>query len=246
MLKFWARLFKSSKFMNRLADEIGVDRQIYKSALTEVGTNFANYEAWFRRSSEPEAEILRELATASCEPAAAGAKRLKVKFPKEQSIDRFLEQISRYNEGLSSAQMEESMKTRDASKATSELPGTDTAMQIIFMQLPLCGLDPMSLCARLKHDSFALGYVFGVADMANYQFNQPLPDGQVHTLDFIRHVFVETLGGEGEERFDQALQSQAEPEFASGRQGGANDLGNWLKSRGQVHAVGLSRHVCSN
>ena len=37
MFKFLAQLFSSSHFMNKLADEIGVDKKIYKTALTEVG-----------------------------------------------------------------------------------------------------------------------------------------------------------------------------------------------------------------
>lgn len=134
-------------------------------------------------------------------------------------------------------------KRRHASaKPDMDFPGAYTASQIIFLQLPFCDLDPVSLCAKLADDEFALGYVFGVADMANYQFNRAATGDQNSALHYIRHVFIETLGGDGEDRFMQALQRQHSPVFGQGRQAGADDLGGWLKSQGQRHALGLSRH----
>lgn len=131
---------------------------------------------------------------------------------------------------------------KQSEKPSVEFPGANTATQIIFLQLPFCELDPISLCAKAENDDFVLGYVFGVADMANYQFNQAAHGDQNAALHYIRHVFIETLGGNGEERFTQALQRQSSPVFGQGRQVGADDLGGWLKSQGQRHALGLSRH----
>lgn len=129
-----------------------------------------------------------------------------------------------------------------AANPESDFPGASTASQIIFLQLPFCDLDPISLCAKLGNDEFALGYVFGVADMANYQFNSASAGDQGEALNYIRHVFVETLGGGGEERFAQALQCQSSSTFAQGRQAGADDLKGWLQTQGQRQALGLSRH----
>lgn len=129
-----------------------------------------------------------------------------------------------------------------AANPKADFPGANTASQIIFLQLPFCELDPITLCAKLIDDEFALGYVFGVADMANYQFNRPAAGDQDAALHYIHHVFVETLGGDGDERFAQALQSQSSSTFAQGRQAGADDLGGWLQTQGQRHAMGLCRH----
>jgi len=135
------------------------------------------------------------------------------------------------------------LKRRQATaNPETEFPGASTASQIIFLQLPLCDLDPISLCAELGDDEFALGYVFGVADMANYQFNRSAAVDQDAALHYIHHVFVETLGGGGNDRFAQALQSQSSSTFAQGRQAGADDLGGWLQTQGQRHAMGLCRH----
>ncbi|WP_157935838.1 hypothetical protein [Paracoccus zhejiangensis] len=134
-------------------------------------------------------------------------------------------------------------KLRGFSGNTSaDFPGAFSASQIIFLQLPFCDLDPISLCAKLEDDEFALGYLFGVADMANYQFNRSATGDQDAALNYIRHVFIESLGGDGEERFMQALRRQSSPVFGQGRQVGADDLGGWLQSQGQRHALGLARH----
>lgn len=117
-------------------------------------------------------------------------------------------------------------------------------MQMVFMQLPLCGLDPLSLSEKLESDDFALGYVFGLADMGNYQFNRET-NGQEVALNYILNVFVETLGSGGEGNFSRALQIQNQPEFAAGRQTGADELGNWVKSQGRTSALGLASHFGS-
>jgi len=133
-------------------------------------------------------------------------------------------------------------RRRAAANPEPDVPGASTASQIIFLQLPFCDLDPISLCAKLGNDEFALGYVFGVADMANYQLNSASAGDQGAALDYIRYVFVETQGGGGEERFAQALQCQSSSTFSQGRQAGADDLGGWLQTKGQRYAMGLSRH----
>ena len=96
MLRFLAGMFRGSKFMNSLADEIGVDRRLYKTALTQAGTNFANYEAWYDSPVGKRRETIGTMATSSCNPAKVGAQMLKAKFPNEQSIDEFIRLIERY------------------------------------------------------------------------------------------------------------------------------------------------------
>ncbi len=96
MIKFWWTVFRSSKFMNRLANEIGVDRSIYKTALTEVGVNFALYEGMYQQSADSKQATLRNLALLSCEPAVAGAAVLQAKFPEQDGIREFVRQILRY------------------------------------------------------------------------------------------------------------------------------------------------------
>ena len=64
-------------------------------------------------------------------------------------------------------------------------------------------------------------------------------------LAYIRNVFIEMLGDGGEENFTRALQIQNLPEFAAGRQKGADELGNWLKSQGRISVLGLANHFRS-
>jgi hypothetical protein len=108
-------------------------------------------------------------------------------------------------------------------------------MQLIFVQLPFCDLDPIRLSRKLETDDFALGYVFGLADMGNYQFNRGAT-GQEAALSYIRHVFTEALGGGGEANFTRA----------AGRDKGAEELGRWIKSKGQFAPLGLSSHFCED
>ncbi len=96
MLRFFKVLFSSSKFMNRLADEIGVDRRMYKAALTQAGTNFANYEAWYSSPVGQRSETIGTMATSSCDPAKVGAAMLKAKFPNEESVDEFIRLVEQY------------------------------------------------------------------------------------------------------------------------------------------------------
>jgi hypothetical protein len=118
-------------------------------------------------------------------------------------------------------------------------------MHLIFVQLPFCDLDPIRLSRKLETDDFALGYVFGLADMGNYQFNRGAT-GQEAALSYIRHVFTEALGGGGEANFTRALHVQGVPEFAAGRDKGAEELGRWIKSKGQFAPLGLSSHFCED
>lgn len=76
MLRFWLTVFRSSKFMNKLANEIGVDRGIYKTALTEAKVNFALYESMYSHEMNDKKLITQVLALKSCLPALAGVTNL--------------------------------------------------------------------------------------------------------------------------------------------------------------------------
>lgn len=108
MLGFLKTLFSSSRFMSRLADEIGVDRKLYKAALTEVGVNFAYYEAYYNGASkenDARIDILCLLAVQSIPETQAGAAQMLIKFPLEQErFGRFLTQIDDF---LASAKAQE-------------------------------------------------------------------------------------------------------------------------------------------
>ena len=136
---------------------------------------------------------------------------------------------------------ENSTAVSSPAEALDRYRGAQNIVNLIFMQLPFCDLDPVSLCGATESDDFALGYVFGLADMGNYLFND-VEGGQEDALEYIRHVFVEALGGGGEDSLHRALRKQSEPEFVDGRNEGARDLTNWIKSQGQITAMGLSRH----
>lgn len=147
-----------------------------------------------------------------------------------------------FNEGTRAKGAQENDKVysdQAEPKASIELP-----MRLIFLQLPLCELEPLSLAKRLWSDDFGLGYVFGMADMANYQFNANRSN-QSASLSSIRTVFAETLGGDGNRLFARALENQHMPKFAEGRRVGAGDLGEWVKSQGKASPLGLAKHFKS-
>lgn len=128
------------------------------------------------------------------------------------------------------------------SSQAEEFPKYEVPMSLIWNQLPMCGLLPTELAQQVKDDDFLLGYVFGMADMANYQFN-PSSHDQSQALPYIQKVFSEALGSMGDELMHQALGAQSSPLFQKGRQIGADELGDWIKSSGQKVPFSLCRQL---
>ena len=227
-------LFGGGKIVNRMADELGIERALYKSALTEEGINFAMYKIEFQAAAETfpnEGDRIAHLARHSINPAYRGLNKIAAKFPGQPQVASGIQALETYarDHGL----------LGDEQSAESSSDGT--VMNLIFQQLPFCGLDPLSLAKKLHTDDFALGYVFGMSDMANYQFNRDSA-GQSDALAYIGTVFTETLGGDGPKLLEVALSKQSTAIFAEGREQGASELGSWLKSQGQIVPLGLSNH----
>lgn len=90
---------QGNKFIDRLAAEIGVDDKIYKAALTEMNLNFAAFNGMFKAEAATtpnENERISHFAQMSLEGAFEGAKRMKQKFPNENSIDDFISRLGQY------------------------------------------------------------------------------------------------------------------------------------------------------
>ena len=227
------------KIVNLMADEIGIDRSILKTALTEEGINFGLYKPLFRAANEAcadEQRAIAHLAHHSINDAYKGFNKLATKFPNQPEISEGLAALTAYARlhGLI-----------DEPALENKQPiGIDTVTNLMFLQLPFCGLDPITLSERLTLDQFALGYVFGMADMGNHQFNPNYSD-QPSAITFMKGVFVETLGGNGEEHLMQSLKLQGTAEFTTGRDQGADELGLWVKSKGQRSPMGLANHFGS-
>lgn len=222
------------KIVNRMADELGIERALYKSALTEEGINFAIYKIEYQAAAEaiPNGEDrIAHLARHSINPAYRGLNKIGAKFPGQPQVVSGIQALETYarNHGL----LDEEPSPENSSDGT--------VMNLIFQQLPLCGLDHLSLAKKLRIDDFALGYVFGISEMANYQFNRD-STGQSEALSYIETVFKETLGGDGPEILEIGLSKQSAAKFAEGREQGASELGSWIKSQGQVVPLGLSNH----
>lgn len=227
-------LFGGGKIVNRMADELGIERALYKTALTEEGINFAIYKIEFQAAADGfpnEGDRIAHLARHSINPAYRGLNKIAAKFPGQPQVASGIQVLESYarEHGL----------LDDESSAENSSDGT--VMSLIFQQLPFCGLDPLSLAKKLHTDDFALGYIFGMSDMANYQFNRDAK-GQSDALAYIGTVFTEALGGEGAEFLEIAMSKQSTANFAEGREQGASELGSWLKSQGQVVPLGLSNH----
>lgn len=228
------RLFGGGKIVNRMADELGIERALFKTALTEEGINFAMYKIEFQAAAEAfpkEGDRIAHLARHSINPAYRGLNKIGAKFPGQPQVASGIQALETYarDHGL----LDENPSPE------SNLDGT--VMNLIFQQLTICGLDPLSLAKKLHTDDFALGYVFGMSDMANHQFNRE-STGQPDALSYIGSVFTETLGGDGPELLEIALSRQSTANFAEGREQGASELGSWLKSQGQIIPLGLGNH----
>lgn len=157
--------FWGGRMVSRMADELGVERALFKSALTEEGINFAIYKIVYRAAAEAfpnEDDRIAHLARHSINDAYRGLKRIGAKIPEQPQVASGIQALETYakNHGL----LDEEPSTESSSNGT--------VMKLIFQQLALCGLDPLSLAKKLRNDDFALGYVLGMSDMANYQFNR--------------------------------------------------------------------------
>lgn len=227
-------LFGGGNIVNRMAKELGIERALYKSVLTEEGINFAMYKIEFQAAEDAfpnERDRIAHLARHSINPAYRGLNKIAAKFPGQPQVAAGVQALETYarEHGL----LNDEPSTEDRSH--------DTAMNLIFQQLPLCGLDPPSLAKKLHTDDFALGYIFGMSDMASYQFNQN-STGQSDALSYIEKVFTETLGGDGVELLERALSIQNAVNFSEGREQGASELGSWIKTKGQIVPLGLTGH----
>lgn len=238
MIKFLASLISGSsdfrpslEWVDRIADEIGADRKVFASSLTEAGVNYAMWMKMFEQAADDqpdERDRLRSFALMLIPRAEQGLLQMASRFGMQPQIAELASRMEAYS------------SRNDSNQDAGESP-EGTVMHLIFHQLPLCGLDPLSLAQKLYTDNFALGYVFGMSDMGHYQFNRN-SSAQSDAIAFIGTVFTETLGSHGQELFVAAMSKQSTAIFAEGREQGASELGSWLKSQGQVVPFGLANH----
>lgn len=91
--------FGGSKVMNEIADEIGIERKIFKTALTEVQVNFAiirNLKNQIVESGTPESEAIKELSIMCFDNAHDGLLRLEARFPNQPEINRAKSSLLRF------------------------------------------------------------------------------------------------------------------------------------------------------
>jgi len=241
MLKFWINFIKSLRFMNRLADETGVDRKLYKAALTEVNANFALYMAMYdaaKSDSRLDADPVKFLSRHLAGSALKGGLILLRRFPEQASIDEFLSSLKAY------------IKQSDEDSSTKEMISEDDgptestlSSHFIIQQLLLSNKSSTDLAKLLNDDELALGYVFGFADMASYQRAGRIPQDQ--SLAFI-HTFLGQLledDDRAEQLLRRAISMHSFPLFMRGRDTGASDFGDWVKTRGAKIPMGLAQHL---
>lgn len=76
--------FGGGKIVSRMADELGIERSLFKTALTEEGINFAIYKIEFQAATDAfpnEGDRIAHLARHSINPAYRGLlKRSKPNF----------------------------------------------------------------------------------------------------------------------------------------------------------------------
>ncbi len=105
MLNFFKKFYSSDKFMTRLAIEIGVDGPLFKTALTELGINFAVLEREFEERSVQERKaglsdemIMQRACMGIISYARLGASQLIVKFGQQPEIETFMFSLIDYQE----------------------------------------------------------------------------------------------------------------------------------------------------
>lgn len=105
MLNLFRKYRSSGKLMDQLAEEIGVDKKIFKTALTELGINFSNLEQEFEQSALDGRErgfseevILRRACMGIISYARLGGSQLIVKFGEQPSFEAFMFALIDYQE----------------------------------------------------------------------------------------------------------------------------------------------------
>lgn len=85
-----------------MADEIGIDRRVYKTALTQVGVNFAMYKMQFKDMvliGVSEEDAIKLLAKDSLDAALSGLADLGEKYGTQPEIVAAISGIRKYCEG---------------------------------------------------------------------------------------------------------------------------------------------------
>lgn len=227
--------------MNRLADETGVDRRLYKAALTEVNANFTLYLGMYdaaKSDSDLDVHPVKFLARHLAGPAMKGGLILRRRFPDETSIDEFLSSLETYIErGDENSHAKEAVGEDESSVPVALLT------HLITQQVLLSKTLGPDLAELLEEDELALGYVFGFADMVSYQYNGRIPQEQA--LAFI-HAFLSQLfsdDDQAEQVLRRAISVQSFPLFVRGRDIGVSDFGDWVKTQGAKTPMGLAQHL---
>src|SRR6056297_1854709 len=124
-------LFGGGKIVNRMADELGIERALYKAALTEEGINFAIYKNEFHAAADGfpnEGDRIAHLARHSINPAYRGLNKIEAKYPGQPQVASGIQVLEKYarEHGL----------LDDEPSAENNSDGT--VMNLIFQQLPFC------------------------------------------------------------------------------------------------------------
>lgn len=105
MLTFFKNFRSSDKFMNRLSQEIGVDKKLFKTALTELGINFSNLKKEFEQSTIDGRElgfseevIMQRACMGIISYARLGGAQLIAKFGEQPEIEAFMFAMIDYQE----------------------------------------------------------------------------------------------------------------------------------------------------
>ncbi|WP_057463948.1 hypothetical protein [Pseudovibrio sp. POLY-S9] len=97
------KLFGGFSFVKRVADEVGVDRRVFGTALTETGFNYAtlrNINESLIEGGYTEQDALQECAQMCLKPALSGLLILEKKFPGQPEIEEAFESVQKYAQSI--------------------------------------------------------------------------------------------------------------------------------------------------
>lgn len=92
MFGFLKNFRSSMSFMTRISDEIGVDRKVFQTALTEVKVNFSACEQYFTSEDQDleDHTRMRRLCMMLIPQARIGAAQLRMRFGDQPQLEKLV------------------------------------------------------------------------------------------------------------------------------------------------------------
>jgi hypothetical protein len=248
--QFW----KSFDVVNEIADEIGIDREICQSALTEVQVSYIAIEENKKQlinqknSTQDTTKILCNLYF---NRLFKGVHLIWEKFPSESILVKtkmtLIEFANANHLGIApSPKVDHASSNSEAvdvllmnEEESIAYIGIGLSYDYLVLSLNVqCRLSGKSIEDVCK-DIFSLGYIFGYVNMAYYQHGGDLEDSKKAMLCLL-WVFKKLVPENAKQFHLVSIESQDDTCFNRGREIGAKEYGDYIRSKGEYTPKGLA------